>query len=239
MYGDKSFLAVIPARGGSKGLPGKNIRPLMGKPLLHWSIEAAQECQYFDEIFVSTDCPEIAAVAEEGGCPVPELRPKELATDEATTVAVIHYILDFYKARGKEFDYLCLLEPTSPLREKGDLCQMIEKVVDGEELYDSLISVGEVHCEHPSIVKRIHGELIEPYVPELPQVSRRQDNPKAYFPYCVGYIVKTSAFLEQETFYTKRSGFYEIQRHQNYEIDDIYDFLTIEAILKHHAEEQK
>jgi len=133
----------------------------------------------------------------------------------------------------KEFDYIVLLEPTSPLRENNDIDIMIEKIVDNQEEFDSISSIGETH-EHPSIMKQIvNKNYIVPFCKELKVTTRRQDNEKAYFPYGVAYIAKIKNFLEEETFYTKRNTFYEIKRYQCYEIDDLYDFLAIENIMKY------
>lgn len=234
MYKNKTFLAIIPARGGSKGLPGKNIKVLCEKPLIAWSIEAGLKSNYLDEVMVTTDCEDIAEVAKQYGANVPFLRPNELAGDSATTFDAIKHTIDYYKNElKKEFDYIVLLEPTSPLREEGDIDKMIEKIIKNEDNFDSIVSIGEV-TEHPSIMKQIVNENnISPFCTELEQTTRRQDNKKAYFPYGVAYIVKTKSLLEEETFYTARNTFYEIKRYQCYEIDDIYDFLAIENIMKY------
>ena len=103
------ILAIIPARGGSKGLPGKNIRPLCGKPLIGWTIEQALACRHITDVFVSTDSQEIAEVAERFGVHVPELRPSELATDSAPSSGFVVYTIDKLRREGKEFDYVILL----------------------------------------------------------------------------------------------------------------------------------
>ena len=229
MYKNKTFLAIIPARGGSKGLPRKNIKELCGKPLIAWSIETGLSSKYIDKLMVTTDSPEIANIAEKYGANVPFLRPSYLASDTATTFDTVKHVIDFY---DDTFDYIILLEPTSPLREEGDIDNMIEKIVDSQNLFDSIISIGESH-EHPSIMKKITetGQIMN-YCQSLEMKSRRQDNDTAYFPYGVAYIVKTSAFMEEKTFYTQRCNSYKVERYQCYEIDDMYDFLMIESILK-------
>jgi len=233
MYKGKNFLAIIPARAGSKGLVGKNIRPLCGKPLIGWSIEAGLASQYIDEVMVTTDSKEIADVARMFGASIPFLRPSDLASDVATTFDVVNHVIDFYLTEKKcQFDYIVLLEPTSPLREKFDLDLMIEKIVKMEKEFDGIVSVGEVH-EHPSIMKKIIDNQIESYVKDMAMVMRRQDNDAAYFPYGVGYIVKTNRLLREKTFYPSRTTHYLIKRYQCYEIDDIYDFLAIENIMKY------
>lgn len=133
MYKGKRILAIIPARGGSKGLPGKNIRELCGKPLIAWSIEHAQKSKYVDEIFISTDSQEIADVAENYGAPCPELRPAELARDTAPSSEFIVYTLNKMKNENNPFDYFILLEPTSPLRDVEDVDKSIEMLIDSPE----------------------------------------------------------------------------------------------------------
>jgi CMP-N,N'-diacetyllegionaminic acid synthase len=233
MIGDKKVLALIPARGGSKGLPGKNIRPLCGKPLITWSIEKAKLSKYLDMVLVTTDSLEIAEIAKAAGAHVPFLRPAEFATDHSSTYDALRHALDFLREHeGRTFDYVVLVEPTSPLREDGDIDHMLVQLVGNATDFDSIISVGEVD-EHPSIVKRLNGPRLEPFCPDLPQTTRRQDNEPAYFPYGVAYIAKTEVLLAENTFYTRRCTYFKIKRYQNYEIDDVYGFLSVESIMKH------
>lgn len=232
MYKDKSVLAVIPARSGSKGIPGKNVKPLCGKPLIAWSIEAGLESKCVDEVMVTTDGREIADVAKRYGASVPFLRPQELASDTSPTFDAVKHVIDSYKAKFKrQFDYVVLLEPTSPLREADDIDGMIRRLVDVLE-YDAIISIGEV-SEHPSILKRIENGTLVPFCKELKTSTRRQDNEPAYFPYGVAYIAKTTALLAEQTFYCRKSLYYKIKRYQCYEIDDIYDFLAVENVMQY------
>lgn len=233
MINGKSIIAIIPARGGSKELPGKNIKELCGKPLIAWSIEAGLGSKYIDEVMVTTDSKEIAHIAREFGASVPFIRPTELASDTATSFDAIKHTINFYENDlHKIFDYIVLLEPTSPLREKGDIDGMLDKIIAMEERFDAIVSLGEVH-EHPSIMKKLMGDKIEPYCMELAMATRRQDNAVAYFPYGVAYIVKTRILLEEKSFYPSRTTHQMIKRYQCYEIDDIYDFLAIENIMKY------
>jgi len=232
MINGKSVIAIIPARGGSKGLPGKNIKNLCGKPLIAWSIQAGLGSKYIDEVMVTTDSEEIALIAQAAGASVPFLRPPELASDISTTFETVKHVIEYYEAEFcRQFDYIVLLEPTSPLREIDDLDGMIEKINSVEGRYDAIVSLGEVH-DHPSIMKRIVGNDIEPYCKELAKATRRQDNENAYFPYGVAYIVKKKTLLEEESFYPNRTTYWLIKRHQCFEIDDIYDFLVVENIMK-------
>ena len=232
MYKDKKILAVITARGGSKGLPGKNINNLYGKPLIAWTIQKAQVCKLIDHIFISTDSKDIADVCEEYGVKVPELRPHELAKDTTSSMDVLLYTIEKLEKRGDIYDYLLLLEPTSPLRKRGDLDKIISIAVDHKEA-DGVISVGKVHTEHPGIVKRISDEeMIIPYIENNKTVYQRQQEDEALFPYGVGYLVKIDRFKECKTIYMEHMLPYYIERWQNYEIDDIYDFKCIETIIE-------
>jgi len=184
-------------------------------------------------VMVSTDSPEIAAIAREHGAEVPFLRPAELATDTANSYDVIRHALGHYRqSANRAFAYTALLEPTSPLREDDDIDRVLEALDGAAGDFDSVVTLGEVG-EHPSIMKRLVGRGIEPFCKELVQTTRRQDNAPAYFPYGVAYIAKTDVLLEENTFYTRRCMGFPIRRYQNYEIDDVYDFYCVENVMKH------
>ena len=233
MIDGKKVIAIIPARGGSKGLPGKNIKLLCGKPLIVWTIQVALKSRLIDELVVSTDSQQIADIARAAGASVPVLRPAEIATDKTPTIDVIDHTLDYFSTKKAQiFDYVVLLEPTSPLREDDDIDNMLLKLHASAESFDSIVSLGEVG-EHPSIMKRLSGEKIEPFCSELQIATRRQDLQPAFFPYGVAYIAKTKSLMAERTFYTQRCTYYLIKRYQNYEIDDIYDFLAVENIMRY------
>jgi CMP-N,N'-diacetyllegionaminic acid synthase len=232
LINSRTVIVVIPARGGSKGLPGKNVRPLCGKPLVAWSIEKALRSRYVDVVMVTTDDREIAEVSRDFGAEVPFLRPAELATDKASTYDAIRHALEHYRvAERRVFDYTVLLEPTSPLREDDDVDRMLAALDARRDDFDAIVSVGQV-AEHPSIVKRLDGDALQAFCPELGHPSRRQDNAPAYFPYGVAYMAKTVALLEENTFYTRRCMGFPIQRYQNYEIDDVYDWICVEQVMR-------
>lgn len=233
MINGKSVIAIIPARGGSKGLPRKNILPLCGKPLIAWTIDTAAKSRYVDLALVSTDSFEIAEIARHYRAAVPFLRPADLATDQASSYEVIRHALDYCRtAQGREFDYVVLLEPTSPLREDDDVDRMLAALDNSAEEFDAIVSVGEVSL-HPSIMKRRIGERLEPFWVDLALTTRRQDNSPAYFPFGVAYIAKTQALLAENTFYARRCMSFLVRRYQHYEIDDIYDLLCVESVMRH------
>jgi CMP-N,N'-diacetyllegionaminic acid synthase len=238
MINGKKILAIIPARGGSKGLPGKNIRPLLGKPLIAWTIEQAQNSKYIDEIFLSTDSADIAKISEDFGVKTPFLRPKDLSSDLATSTDVVSHVITHYETQELFFDFIILLEPTSPLRKENDIDCAIELLLKNESA-DGIISLGEIHLEHPMIVKKTNsiGKIV-PYVKNLRRISQRQLADEAYFPYGVIYMIKTKIFKRKRSFYTNNIIPYFIERWQNYEVDDICDFYAVEAIFNKFMKEQ-
>lgn len=236
MYNDLRILAVVTARGGSKGLPGKNIKELNGKPLIAWTIEQISDSKLIDKCIVSTDSQEIAKISEDYGVKVPELRPKDLSTDEASSMDVLEYTIQREEMQGRTYDYVMLLEPTSPLRKKGDLDNIIQLAGNNYDR-DGVISVGQVQLEHPMLIKKIsESGSIVPYTEKVLNVYQRQQHDVALFPYGVGYLIKTSILKAQHTIYTSNVIPYYIERWQNYEIDDIYDFKCIETIMQMRVE---
>ena len=200
--------------------------------MIAWSIERALQSHYVDTVVVTTDSPDIADVALGCGAEVPFLRPAKLASDTASSVDTVLHALDYYRdTLEKNFDYVVLLEPTSPLREAGDIDRMLDKLLANADDFDAIVSVGEVH-EHPSIMKRLDGNTMLPFHADLTMASRRQDNVPAYFPYGVAYIVAANTLYSLRTFYPPRATFFEIKRHQCFEIDDLCDFLVVETMMK-------
>ena len=231
MYKGKKILAIIPARGGSKGLPGKNIKELCGKPLIACAIEHAQKSKYVDEIFISTDSQEIADVAEHFGAPCPELRPAELARDTAPSSEFIVYTLEKMKKEGKSFDYFILLEPTSPLRDVEDVDKSIEMLVDNP-VAESVMGVVRAEDSNPAFMVKIgEGGLMIPFMGKA-ETLRRQDIPDAYYFEGTVYLSKCDAYMEKKAFYHDKTLPYVVPKWKSFEIDDIIDFTIIEAIMK-------
>lgn len=230
MYKDKRILAIIPARGGSKGLPGKNIKKMCGKPLIAWSIEHAQKSKYVDEIFISTDSREIADVAEKFGVMVPEMRPAELAHDTTPSSEFIVYTLEKKKKEGKLFDYFILLEPTSPLRDVEDVDNSIEMLIDNPES-DSCVGVCMSGTIHPAFMVTV-GEngFLQALNPEQ-QTLRRQDLPNVFFFEGSVYVSSVEEYLKKRTFYHDKTLPYVVPEWKSYEVDDYVDFKIIETIM--------
>ena len=231
MYNNKKILAIVPARGGSKGLPGKNIKPLCGKPLIGWTIEQAQSSKYIDEIFVSTDSNEIAAVAEDFGIKVPFLRPAELATDTSPSSAFVLHTIGYYRNKGQEFDYILLLEPTSPLRDITDINIAIEQLLN-HDTAKSIVGVSKVEATHPAFLVDISKEgLLKPYLKEM-KTLRRQELSDLYFFEGSLYLSDIEFYIKEQTFYHDLTLPYVVPKYKAYEIDDIVDFYIVEKILE-------
>lgn len=176
MNGNQTFLAVIPARGGSKGIPRKNIIDLKGKPLIGYTVEAAKKSRYLDYVMVSTDDEEIAAVARTFGAEVPFLRPAALAADTSRTIDAIVHTVKTLESLGKRFDHLVLLQPTQPLRTAEDIDAAIERYLDAGSV--GLVSVSEAE-NHPILIRSIEGDRLKPLL-SVSSTCRRQDMPAYY-----------------------------------------------------------
>lgn len=226
----EKILAIIPARAGSKGIPGKNIKRIAGQPLIAWTIQQALGSKLLDKIIVSTDGEEIAQISLSAGADVPFLRPADLAQDHSPTSDVVVHALDFYASRGVDYEMVAVLEPTSPLRKSLDIDRGINLLRERPDAF-SLVSVGEVHTEHPLIVKKIDGDFICPYMPDVRKIHQRQQADSAYFPYGVLYLARSEKFRELRTFYTSRTLPMFIERWQNYELDDQLDFEIIATLI--------
>jgi CMP-N,N'-diacetyllegionaminic acid synthase len=222
-------VAVIPARGGSKGLPRKNVLPLHGKPLIVWSIEQARAARGVARTIVSTDDEEIAGVARAAGAEVPFLRPAELATDGAATIDAVLHLLDNL---DEDFEVCALLEPTSPLRKRGDIDRGLDLLRAHSADCDAVVSVGEVHLESPFVCKTVDEQgRVRPLL-DGATFHQRQQLPKVWFPYGVLYAAKVTTLRAERTFYPPRTRALPIERWQNYEIDDELDRCIVEQIMR-------
>lgn len=233
MYKGKKILAIIPARAGSKGLPGKNTRRLGDKPLIAWSIEAAKASRYVDRMVVSTDGQDIAQVAESYGIPVPALRPEELATDEAQITDTLLHVLDERSRDGEHFDLLLLLQPTSPLRTAADIDSAIELLE--EKNAQAIVSVCETD-HHPwwSNTLPEDGNMGNFIRPEINSCNR-QDFPPHYRLNGAIYLVEIPFFQEHRSYYGPRTYAYRMPSARSIDIDHPSDFLLAQLLLSPEA----
>eukprot|EP00831_Metopus_contortus_P066154 TRINITY_DN59033_c0_g1_i1.p3 TRINITY_DN59033_c0_g1~~TRINITY_DN59033_c0_g1_i1.p3 ORF type:complete len:201 (-),score=47.51 TRINITY_DN59033_c0_g1_i1:21-623(-) len=163
MIAGKRVLALVPARAGSKGLPGKNIKPFCGKPLLLWSVEHGLASSYVDSVVVSTDSREFAEIAKKGGAEVPFIRPEHLASDTAASIDVMLHTVDFLEARGDLYDILVLLEPTSPLRKPEDIDKALE-VLCSHPHAESIVAISLTEAQHPVFLTVSYTHLTLPTI---------------------------------------------------------------------------
>ena len=221
----KRVLAVIPARGGSKGLPGKNIRDLAGKPLIAWSIEAAQESNWIDRLVLSSNDDEVIQVARRWGCDVPFVRDENLATDEATTVDVV---LDSLR-RCPGYDWVVVLQPTSPLRTSEDIDECLF------ECLDQGASVGVSVCEltvSPYWMFSRDGQGYLQTVLPMPKVAtRRQDLPPRYQLNGALYVADCAWLKANLEFITPQTYAYVMPQQRSVDIDEEVDFRLAEVLL--------
>lgn len=225
-----SFLAIIPARAGSKRLPDKNIKPLCGKPLIAWSIESALASPYISEVAISTDSEVYASLARKWGASAPFLRPQSLSSDTSTTFDALKHCIEYYKENlGRSFDYIALLQPTSPLRKSLHINQACEKIL--AKGASSLISVCE--CEHSPLWCNTlpDDESMSDFL--SPQVLgvRSQDLPRYFRLNGVIFIAKTNALLESQGFFTPHTIAYTMPARYSSDIDSALDFEVAEMIL--------
>lgn len=222
-----NILVVIPARGGSKGLPGKNIRELCGKPLICYSIDIARAITTDDNICVSTDDPNIIDVVESYDCKVPFVRPAEYATDSATTNDVLLHAISYYENLGRHYDKILLLQPTSPLR---TISQVNEALSMYRDNIDMVVSVTQSHA--PSVLCNENQDGFVELVFNKNAVGR-QAVPEFYEFNGAIYVINVKALKEKGLGnFTKRVK-YVMPKESSIDIDDIYDFMLTESILQH------
>jgi len=227
MIDEKKVIAIIPARGGSKGLPGKNIKLLGNKPLIAWTIEAAASVDIIDRIIVTTDCAEIAATAEKCGAEIPFLRPKELGGDDTTTAEVILHAI---KSIHENFDIIVLLQPTSPYRSTHHIEEAFE-LCRAENNY-SLVSVSEMD-KSPQWCYWRNQSRLEPILKAGIQdgCTRRQDLRKAYALNGAIYITETNCFMDKQVLIDANTVSYVMSKRSSIDIDDAIDFKMAELLL--------
>ena len=234
MYDNKTIIAVIPARGGSKGLVRKNIRPLLGKPLIAWTIEQALASKYTDRVIVTTDDNEIAEISRRYGAQVPFMRPEELSKDGSPTIEVLLHALSWLEEKSQVFDYLMLLEPTSPLREKSDIDETIRLLISNKAA-KAIVSVARLESAHPEFNVVIDKKTC--FIRKLDgsanfNVLRRQDLRDVYFFDGTIYISEIKSLVAKKTFYHDLTLAYIVPRWKSLEIDELQDFICAEALLK-------
>ncbi len=226
------FIAVIPARGGSKGILGKNLAPCNGHPLIHYTFKAAQESKKIDEVLLSTDDQRIAQFGRESSISVPYMRRPELATDEAPMIGVLQEALDWMMSSGKNPEGIVLLQPTSPLRTARHIDEAIE--VFRKTGAQTVVSVVEVpHRFHPVSLMKLAAEgPISPYIAVSAPPLRRQDKPKIYARNGPAIVIVKPEILRSGQLYGERTFPYFMEDTASIDVDSQTDLRVAELFLR-------
>jgi len=225
MYKEKTFLAIIPARGGSKRLPRKNVLDLAGRPLISWSIEAGFKSKYIDKVIVSSDDDKILSISKKYEADT-ILRPEELANDTATTFDAIKHTIE----NCEQYDYIVLLQATSPLRDEKHIDEAIELLESKDA--DAVVSVCEM--DHSPLWSNTLDDSLsmKGFLKDEVLHKRSQDLEKYYRLNGAIYICKTEKLLEEENFFLKDNIFaYEMDRKSSIDIDEEIDFKIAEVLM--------
>ncbi len=226
-----TVLAVIPARGGSKGIPRKNLAILAGQPLISYSIKAALQSQYVHRTIVSTDDQTIADVALECGAEVPFLRPTDLAGDLTPMFEVLSHVLDWFEKSYDKLTALVLLQPTSPLREAVHIDEAIRLFLSNS--VSSVVSVREVpHQYSPVSVMSMKDNRLEPFLPEYKKVLRRQDKPVLYARNGPAVLVMKPGTIRSGDLYGDNCAPYLMSETDSHDIDTQADLEYIEWLME-------
>lgn len=227
------ILFVITARGGSKGVPRKNIKMLGGMPLIAYKIISARKCKYDSRIIVSTDDEEIAGISRDYGAEVPFMRPAELATDSASSADVVLHAMNWVSGEcGEKYDYVCLLEPSSPFASYKDLDEAIRLIVENDA--DTLLGMKEAEVSTCFIHELDeNGRLSKFYnaIKDMPSI-RRQDQKKEYTMNGCMYIAKWDYFIKNKLFHSENSIPYIMTEESSLEIDTLLNYMLACQIIE-------
>ena len=235
MYKGKKILGVIPARGGSKGVPLKNIINVGGKALIYYSIQCAKYSRYLDRTVISTDDALIKRVAEENGGDVPFMRPEELAKDNSKSIDALVHAVNIMNEIDGPYDYVVLLQNTVPLRKSWHIDEAIEKLFASKER--SLVSVTEVE-EHPILMRTLTGDDTLKNLLPMNSTMRRQDFPKFYKVDGAIYIQKLDEYFNLETSLNDGKLAYIMEKEYSTDIDNYIDIKIIEYYLEKEREKE-
>jgi CMP-N,N'-diacetyllegionaminic acid synthase len=225
-------LGVVPARGGSVGVPRKNIRPLRGKPLLAYTAECAAKARSLARVVLSTDDEEIADVGRSAGLEVPFLRPADLARNETPSLPVAQHAVRFLEEQGDRFDAVCLLQPTNPLRTPEDIDGAVALL--SKTGADSVISFVDVGERHPARMKYVErdGRVVDPPFAEATEGQRRQDLPKLYLREGSIYLTRRDVLMEQGSFSGDDCRAWIVPEERAVNVDTRFDLFLAEQVLR-------
>lgn len=224
------MIAIIPARGGSKGLPNKNIKLLGGMPLICHSIKAALASNLINRVIVSTEDKKIASIAKDCGAEVPFMRPVNLANDTSKVIDTYLHVVDMIaKENSKPIESFVALLPTTPLRTRENIDEAIE--IFNDKSADSVVSVTEAPAPLQWHMYINDQEILKNYLPEFNVLKNRQEDKKTYVPNGAIYVFRTEVLRSTRQYYTKKTYPYIMLREQSVDIDDLLDFEWAEFLL--------
>lgn len=232
----KKILFVIPARGGSKGIPGKNIKPMGGIPLICRSIDIARKFVDDKDICVTTDSDEIINVVCQHGMEVPFKRPDYLATDTASSYDVLIHALDFYKSKGIDYDWMVLLQPTSPFRKEEDLRKMLDMMTDDLDMVVS-VKQAETNPYYNCYAVNEQGYLQKFIKTPGAGYGRQAARPVIYEKNGSVYVIKIDSLRKQKINEFEKVRFYEMDKVYSIDLDEPLDWIFAEAVLNNHLVE--
>jgi CMP-N-acetylneuraminic acid synthetase len=225
-----NVLGVITARGGSKRIPKKNIKELLGKPLIYYTIKAALDSKLLTKVILSSDDDEIIGIGKDMGVEVPFKRPRELAEDTTPTIEVLIHAVNYVeKNQGFYPDIIVVFEPTSPLRTMEDIDKALEKHITTDS--DSVVSVVKTDHWHPIRAKKIENDVLYGYCIEEKEGVRRQDLPPAYFRDGAFYSVKRDVLMNEHKLYGKVTRPYIMPPERSIDINSELDFKLAEILM--------
>jgi CMP-N,N'-diacetyllegionaminic acid synthase len=233
-----TIIGLITARGGSKSIPGKNIKPLAGKPLIAWTIEVALQCKELSRLIVSTDNKKIAEVARQWGAEVPFIRPAELAQDDSSHIAVVLHAIHWLKEKeGFCPDYIMLLQPTSPFRTVEDMLKAIKLAKDQHAV--AVISVCEA-AKHPyKTYKIIENGTLEYFISSNIEYKYRQALPKVYEENGAIYLNECLSLRQDKTFLPQGAIAYVMPQERSLDVDTPWDFYVADLVLRNQGETEE
>jgi len=222
----RTVLAIIPARGGSKGLPRKNVRNLAGKPLIAWTIEAAKKSKFIDRLILSSEDAEIIEAAKQWGCEAPFVRPVALAQDETPGIDVVLHAIE----EVAEYDYILLLQPTSPLRTTKDIDECIKHCL--KQKANSCVSLVQSQKSPYWMFQVDKNGKMKPLLTKGPTYSRRQDLPAVYAINGALYFAKREWLLKKKTFFTKETIAHIMPPERSLDVDSELDLMICDLLLR-------
>lgn len=230
MAAAKTVLAIVPARGGSKGIPRKNIRLVHGKPLIAYTFEQALASSNITRLILSTDDEEIANVGKQYGVDVPFLRPADLANDHASQLDAVLHTMNYIRQNDDTvYDVVSLLQPTAPLRLAADIDSSLNLL--HETNADSVVGFCSVGNSHPYYMYTLNDTEPHPLLSVPANISRRQDFPDVYLRNGAIYAVRWDVLMEQRSFYGSKVCAYVMPRERSINVDTELDMLMVEAII--------